>query len=228
MTATDLPLADLRADAERWKRSKVATRILLNDSAIDAADALLALVERVEQAEAERVRFAARLGFGDDVNEPAATLEQMVDPIEQAFHDARDHGECAVICELCGDPLATHTCERCHGSGCLPNAALAYLECDECAGVGKVHPGCREASYSDLAATVARLTADLDAERAKVAAVESREWSAAFLDEWKRPYFGEGRRDAVAAVQRAVRAALAVGSGGGEHEPAEDEEADHG
>jgi hypothetical protein len=44
--APDL-LTDLRSDAERWKRSEVATRILLNDSRLDAADALLVLVDEV-------------------------------------------------------------------------------------------------------------------------------------------------------------------------------------
>lgn len=119
-------------------------------------------------AENDRLRedaraFAAALDFGDGITEPAATLAELVEPVEQAFSEARDHFECPVICELCGEKLASQTCEKCHGSGCLPNAELAYLECDECAGVGKVHPGCVEKSYDDLVAEVQRLQAIADA-----------------------------------------------------------------
>ena len=89
----------------------------------------------------------------------AATLADMIDPIEQAFSDARDHAECAVTCELCGERLADRTCDKCHGAGCLPNIALAYLECDECGGVGRIHDGCMEMSYDDLGAEVRRLRA---------------------------------------------------------------------
>ena len=119
-------------------------------------------------AENDRLRedartFAATLDFGDGITEPAATLAELVEPVEQAFSEARDHFECPVICELCGEKLASQTCDKCHGSGCLPNAELAHLECDECAGVGKVHPGCVEKSYDDLVAEVQRLQAAADA-----------------------------------------------------------------
>lgn len=124
-------------------------------------------ITRAERAEAEVAElrekwlaFTSALGFGDNRTEPAAELSEMIDPIEQAFSDTRDHQECAVICELCGDPLAAKTCDECHGSGCLPNSALAYLECSTCAGVGKVHEGCVEKSYAELVAEVAELRAE--------------------------------------------------------------------
>lgn len=119
------------------------------------------LLREVRRLQAGAEQFAVTLGFG--YLEHAATLAELVEPIEQAFSEARDHFECPVICELCGEKLASQTCEKCHGSGCLPNAELAHLECDECAGVGKVHPGCVEKSYDDLVAEVQRLQAIADA-----------------------------------------------------------------
>lgn len=129
------------------------------------------LLAALDEARAERVAFADALGFGDDRTELAATLAQMVDPIRQAFSDAHEHHECPVVCELCGETLARETCEHCHGSGCLPNAALAYLECDWCAGVGRIHPGCAEKSY-------AALTSERDSLLAVVASVRE------LADEW--------------------------------------------
>lgn len=129
----------------------------------------------VAEAERERLAFTAALEFGDDKSEPAATLEQMIDPIREAFDQAREHYECPVICELCGETLADTVCGRCHGSGCLPNAALAYLECDDCAGVGRVHEGCAEQSYADLRAR---------AERAEATLADVR----ALADEWQGTY----------------------------------------
>ena len=118
--------------------------------------ALLAEVRRLRE---EARAFAEALEFGNDRTEPAATLTEMLDPIEQAFGEARDHAECPVVCELCGERLAWQLCEKCYGSGCLSNAALAYLECDECAGAGMIHPDCAERTYAELAAEVRRLRA---------------------------------------------------------------------
>lgn len=110
---------------------------------------LLAEVDRLRE---EARAFAEALGFGDGRTEPAATLAQMIDPLTEAMSMARDHIECAVMCELCGEVLAGEWCEECHGSGCLPNAELTYLECGTCAGAGRIHVGCAEASYAGLAA----------------------------------------------------------------------------
>lgn len=96
------------------------------------------------------------LGFGDDRTEPAARPEQLLDPIEQAFHEANEHRECPVLCEDCGETLAATTCPDCHGSGCSPLTALgAYDPCERCAGATKVHEGCVGKSYADLAALAA-------------------------------------------------------------------------
>ena len=113
-------------------------------------------------AENERLRedarsFAEALGFGDGRTEPAATLAEMLDPLNQAMADGRDHDECPTLCELCGEWLAATRCEACNGSGCLPNPQLAYLECDTCAGAGRIHEGCAEKSYADLVQILGRV-----------------------------------------------------------------------
>lgn len=104
------------------------------------------------------VEFAATLGYGDDRTEPAATLRELLDPILDAFSESRDHHECPAVCELCGDHLAATKCPSCYGSGCGPGTGTgAYEECGHCGGVGKIHEGCMEMSYADLAAEVSRL-----------------------------------------------------------------------
>ena len=107
-----------------------------------------ALNQRYEAEEA----FSAALGWGDGKTEPAAALEDLIEPLKEALSAASDHEECTVCCDLCGEMLAGTQCPKCHGSGCSPNDALAYLECDQCAGVGKIHDGCAEKSYADLVA----------------------------------------------------------------------------
>ena len=138
----------------------------LHDVARDDVPVLLALVDQlageVDRLRREQVEFTARLGFGDNISEPAATLADMVDPIEAAFSDARDHQECPRICELCGEKLADTPCPECHGSGCdAPMCEVygAYTECEHCAGAGWVHEGCAGVGYKDLAAEVERLQA---------------------------------------------------------------------
>lgn len=143
------------------------------DPAIRAEHVDTALAE-VERLRAEHRAFTGRLGFGDGQTEPAATLEQMVESIEQAFSEASEYREGPRICEPCGEWLATQVCEHCYGSGCGPGTATgAYDECEWCAGVGKVHPGCVEVSYADLAAERDRLLAQV----AAVAAL-AEEWEA--------------------------------------------------
>ena len=127
------------------------------------------LREENERARYNVYRFADALDFGDGVTEPCATLAELVEPCQQAFSDAREHQECPVACPLCGETLAHTTCSSCHGSGCLPNAELAYAECPECAGIGKVHAGCTEMTYQELAEEVLRLRDVIKDVRAKVA-----------------------------------------------------------
>ena len=127
------------------------------------------LREENERARYNAYRFADALDFGDGVTEPCATLAELVEPCQQAFSDAREHQECPVACPLCGETLAHTTCSSCHGSGCLPNAELAYLECPECAGIGKVHVGCTGMTYQELAEEVLRLRDVIEDVRAKVA-----------------------------------------------------------
>lgn len=106
----------------------------------------------------ERVHrdLTSRLGFGDGITEPMADNDTIVEFIEQLLMEASEHHECPIVCELCGETLAATICEHCHGSGgnnALIEATLAYSECEWCAGAGKVHVGCVERSYADLAAS---------------------------------------------------------------------------
>lgn len=116
--------------------------------------------------------LTGRLGYGDDITEPQADNSTIVEAVDNLRTIERDHWECPRICERCGEALASTVCEHCHGGGCLPNAEMAYLECEWCAGVGRVHVGCVEESYVDLAAAVrerdnntARVRALLDPDR---------------------------------------------------------------
>lgn len=107
----------------------------------------------------ERVHrdLTSRLGFGDGITDPMADNDTIVEFVDRVLMEASEHHECPVICEPCGEKLAATVCEHCHGSGgnnALIAATLAYSECEWCAGVGKVHVGCVERSYADLAACV--------------------------------------------------------------------------
>lgn len=105
----------------------------------------------------ERVHrdLTSRLGFGDGITEPMADNDTIVEFFDQRLMEASEHNECAVTCEPCGERLAFTVCEHCHGCGAnvaLSTASGAYSECEWCAGAGKVHAGCAEQSYADLAA----------------------------------------------------------------------------
>lgn len=98
-----------------------------------------------------------RIGFGDGITEPMADNDTVVEFIEAAVMDQSEHRECPIVCELCGERLADKPCPHCGGCGAnvaLTTAALAYAECEWCAGAGKVHEGCREKSYAELAAVL--------------------------------------------------------------------------
>lgn len=123
------------------------------------------------------VAFTRALGYGDDQSEPAATPAEMLEYVERAFSAENDHRECPVICEPCGERLADTMCEHCHGSGGnndLINLTCGYSECEWCGGAGKVHVGCVEKSYDDLAALAAPAH-PADEALARVAAI---------VDEW--------------------------------------------
>lgn len=141
--ASAVPWADV-PDTNKALMVGVICDLLRRDAIADPAE--------VERLRRERRDFTTRLGFGDGVTEPQATLAEMVDPIQAAFSDAGELFERPLLCELCGEWLASDECPQCRGSGCLPNPQLAYLECDLCAGVGRLHTGCVERSYADLIA----------------------------------------------------------------------------
>lgn len=93
-----------------------------------------------EHEEVRRVATGiANCGLNDRANIIAELLE-----IE------RDHKHCSRECPGCGEPLATEPCDRCGGSGELPGPNGTVQECDECAGVGFLHPGCVGRSYAGL------------------------------------------------------------------------------
>lgn len=83
-------------------------------------------------------QFTARLGFGDGVTEPAATLDDLIDPLEDVLAAARDHDECPVWCEVCNQWEISRSCPECHGAGgfCVSGA---FAECNLCGGTGTDH-----------------------------------------------------------------------------------------
>lgn len=109
----------------------------------------------------EVARFSDAIGFGNGVTEPPASLDEMVDPIREAFTAQLDHFECPVVCEHCGESLASVRCPDCDGSGCEIDASLGHQECARCAGKGKVHDGCSLMSYADLRDEASRLASSL-------------------------------------------------------------------
>ena len=136
------------------------------------SDDLAALITEVERLRESVRKFSDDLLFGDGITEPAATLNDMVDSIRDAFEAQHDHIECPIICELCGEKLADKTCEHCHGSGAdnqAASAAGAWVECEWCGGAGKIHEGCVEKSYTDIATENSVLRAQIDAVRAATA-----------------------------------------------------------
>jgi hypothetical protein len=113
-------------------------------SATDVADLrkALAAVEALEEHNAQILAFSTALGFGDSFHEPTATLDDMLESIQQAFSEAQDHVECPVTCEQCGDRVASQLCPECGGSGAnnaASTVAMAWVECDYCGGSRKVH-----------------------------------------------------------------------------------------
>lgn len=74
---------------------------------------------------------------GDD---PLPHPRDLADPLAAALFDAAAHDEsCPAWCEECDQWEKPRSCGNCRGSGCLPNSALAYLECGHCAGDGRDH-----------------------------------------------------------------------------------------
>jgi hypothetical protein len=188
--------AHLIANSPRWLTELLAENERLTVDSERAREQYGYAVDRAQQHEAEvdRLREEARafseaLGYGDGRTEPAASLADLIDPLTEALADGREHIECPVHCGLCGERLAATTCALCRGGGCLPNPEQAYVECDECAGVGKVHLGCAEMTYAQLAAraeaaeqTIQRVR-DLALGWLRLAGQaldpDAREWSAA-------------------------------------------------
>lgn len=119
----------------------------------------------------ERLRdLLGRIGFGDGVTEPMADNDTVVEFIEAAVMDQSEHRECPIVCELCGERLADKPCSHCGGCGAnvaLSTASLAYAECEWCAGAGKVHEGCKELTYAELAARLADAEARAEAAEAE-------------------------------------------------------------
>ena len=162
--------AELRRDAERRKLFRFVVGTASDgypsagyESMDEEMLALLDAADERDRLHEDHLAFTTPLGFGDGVTEPAARLSELVDTVHDALCDARDHLECPLYCGSCGERLAGQTCEHCHGSGCGPGTATgAYEECEWCAGIGKVHTGCADTSYGDLAAERARLAAVVD------------------------------------------------------------------
>lgn len=156
--------ADLIANAPAWLAELLVENERLREACTEFENAYVgergdrvAAEQEIERLQEDARSFAAALGYGDGHAEPSATLAELVDPLTEAMSSARDHDECPAACELCGERLAATRCPQCHGSGCLPNPQLTYLECDTCAGAGRIHDGCAEKSYADLAQILGRV-----------------------------------------------------------------------
>lgn len=139
-----------RLTNDEW-HERVKALIPVGDPAtlIPAADAPSVTAVDPASAAAMWEHFTVAIGYSD--TEPCPTVEEVVERVNGAFDVEKEHRDCAILCEACGERLADTVCPECHGSGCLPNPELAHLECGTCGGVGKVHVGCVEKSYADLA-----------------------------------------------------------------------------
>ena len=122
---------------------------------IDASRRLLAAARAaVPDAETDDMsvpEFCEALGFVDGSTRPAR-LRDIFEPIQWWDSEARDHVECARICEQCGETLARTLCGECHGGGQRDGGNGTVRECGNCGGAGWLHEGCAEVSYADLVA----------------------------------------------------------------------------
>ena len=111
--------------------------------------------------------FCEALGFVDGSTTPTR-LRDIVEPIQWRDSEARDHVECARICEQCGETLARTLCGECHGGGQRDGGNGTVRECGNCGGAGWLHEGCAEVSYADLVAERDAALAALERVRAAV------------------------------------------------------------
>lgn len=149
-----------------WRDMAAAAGVEWNDDnpsmVQDITETIACTRADLAKARNDHQEFALAIGFASD-HRPEGhgvwvpELADMVDPINEALSSARDHDECPVVCENCGERLADVVCEYCQGSGCgRGTVSGAYEECEWCAGAGKVHPGCVGDTYSDLAGDLAK------------------------------------------------------------------------
>ena len=114
--------------------------------------------------------FCEALGFVDGSTTPTR-LRDIVEPIQWWDSEARDHVECARICEQCGETLARTLCGECHGGGQRDGGNGTVRECGNCGGAGWLHEGCAEVSYADLVAERDAATAAVERVRAALGEV---------------------------------------------------------
>jgi hypothetical protein len=161
---------------------------------LEAARRVLAHGVNVEKM-LEGERDAARAELAEMTAELDAHRDEQ--GCETAMAAQKDHLECPVLCELCGETLAATACLRCNGTGDI--GADAYSECPECAGVGRIHEGCVEASYADLAHQVRQLRAEAAEARVDGQACAERDRiGREAMDAESRARFAEAGRTALA------------------------------
>ena len=124
--------------------------MFLQDSGLDE-DFSRAFVPDAATDDMSVPEFCEALGFVDGSTRPAR-LRDIVEPIQWWDSEARDHVECARICEQCGETLARTPCGECHGGGQRDGGNGTVRECGNCGGAGWLHEGCAEVSYADLVA----------------------------------------------------------------------------
>lgn len=188
-------------------------------------DRLVAEVKRLRKFEADYLEMTSSLGFGDDRTEPAATPKDLREWFSRDMAEARDHRECPVVCEHCGEWLAKEWCPECNGCGMRPSSnEHQYGECEYCAGDLKVHEGCVQRSYADLAADAATLRQLTDPSDAVVEAMAKAAHDNLSMYSWRdesswsqEKWRGIARASLDAGVAAALASARGDGTGvGGE------------
>lgn len=102
----------------------------------------------------EATRWSAALGCGDNISEPAISLEDFQDIWGTTEAAALEHQDCPVWCDACDWWERKHSCDSCHGSGTtMPH----HSDCGACGGDGTDH-----VEYSLTGTPITELRADRD------------------------------------------------------------------
>jgi hypothetical protein len=124
---------------------------------------------------ADYVALTEALGYGNDRDEPAATPEEITDPLLEMQAAAHEHFECPVWCDECEQYETPRSCAHCSGSGYggpllqTMDNIQGWIDCEWCAGDGREHA---PDGLSPLAALQKRIRALADEWQSNAAANE--------------------------------------------------------